>query len=234
MDVDDERIRDAIRRTEILRPPKQRLSTFGMTNIYYYLVTEPVYSDLVKGVTETVIREGRVITERPRIVTPYYLSHLEGFSSNAKRYFEALIKAHGPNTPGMFYTYKNEPKELNIVSDNLLSVVNKLNTKIDKRGDLLSAIIKGTDELWDVSLMKFIYEITRSSLQDNLQQMGDRGLLDTDTSGIAADVRIRIDGLFRQVSRGEREPRELKEELDRWGLFEEYEDRFLTMFKKGR
>ncbi len=233
MDIDDERIRDAIRHTEILRPPKQRLSTFGMTNIYYYLVTEPAYSDLVKGVTETVIREGRVITERPRIVTPYYLSHLEGFSSNAKRYFETLIKAHGPNTPGMFYTYKNEPKELNIVSDNLLSVVNKLNTKIDKRGDLLSAIIKGTDELWDVSLMKFIYEITRSSLQDNLQQMGDRGLLDTDTSGIAADVRIRIDELFRQVSRGEREPRELKEELDRWGLFEEYEDRFLTMFKKG-
>lgn len=234
MDSDDERIRDAIRRTEILRPPKQRLSTFGMTNIYYYLVTEPAYSDLVKGVTETVIREGRVITERPRIVTPYYLSHLEGFSSNAKRYFEALIKAHGPNTSGLFYTYKNEPKELNIVSDNLLSVVNKLNTKIDKRGDLLSAIIKGTDELWDVSLMKFIYEVTRSSLQDNLQQMGDRGLLDIDTSGVAADVRIRIDELFRQVSRGEREPRELKEELDRWGLFEGYEDRFLTMFKKGR
>ncbi len=234
MDIDDERIRDAVRHTEILRLPKQRLSTFGMTNIYYYLVTEPAYSDLVKDVTETVIREGRVITERPRIVTPYYLSHLEGFSSNAKKYFEALTKAHGPNAPGLFYTYKNEPKELNIVSDNLLSVVTKLNAEIDKRGDLLSAIIKGTDELWDVSLMKFIYEITRSSLQDNLRQMGARGLLDTDTSGITADVRIRIDELFRQVSRGEREPRELKEELDRWGLFEEYEDRFFNIFKKRR
>jgi len=234
MDIDDERIQDAVRHTEILRPPKQRLSTFGMTNIYYYLVTEPAYSDLVKDVTETVIREGRVITERPRIVTPYYLSHLEGFSSDAKRYFEALTKAHGPNTPGLFYTYKNEPKELNIVSDNLLSVVSKLNTEIDKRGDLLSAIIKGTDELWDVSLMKFIYEITRSSLQGNLQQMGARGLLNTDISGVTADVRIRIDKLFKQVSRGEREPGELKDELDRWGLFEEYEDRFFTMFKKGK
>jgi len=27
-------------------------------------------------------------------------------------------------------------------------------------------------------------------------------------------------------------PYELKAELDRWGLFEEYEDRFLTIFKK--
>jgi hypothetical protein len=45
---------------------------------------------------------------------------------------------------------------------------------------------------------------------------------------------VRIDELFRRVSRGELEPRELKEELDRWGLFEEYEDRFLAIFKKGR
>ena len=84
MDIDDERIRNAVERTEILRLPKQSLTTFGTTNIYYYLVTEPVYTELVKNVTETVIREGKVIAERPRIVTPYYLSQLEGFSSEAK------------------------------------------------------------------------------------------------------------------------------------------------------
>ncbi|GAH80454.1 unnamed protein product, partial [marine sediment metagenome] len=178
MDIDDERIRDAVRHTEILRPPKQSLATFGTSNIYYYLVTEPAYSELVKGATETVIREGRVIAERPRIVTPYYLSRLEGFTSDAKRYFDMLIKTHGPNAPGLFYTYKNEPKELNIVSDNLLSVVDKLNDDIDKRGDPLTSIIRGQDELWDVSLMKFIYEMTRSSLPTNLMQMETRGLLD--------------------------------------------------------
>jgi hypothetical protein len=234
MDIDDERIKYAIQHTEILRVPKQSLSTFGTTNIYYYLVTEPAYSELVKNVTETVIREGRVIAERPRIVTPYYLSRLEGFSSDARRYFEALIREHGPDAPGLFYTYKNEPKELNIVSDNLLSVVNKLNEEIDKRGDRLTSIIRGEDEFWDVSLMKFIYEMTRSSLQDNLLQMGSRGLLDVDSGGIPIDARLRIEELFRQVARGEREPRELKEELDRWDLFEEYEDRFFTIFRKGR
>ena len=234
MDIDDDRIQDAVMHTEVLRPPKQHLSTFGTTNIYYYLVTEPAYSDLVKDITETVIREGRVVTEKPKIVTPYYLSHLEGFSQDARKYFEALINAHGPNAPGLFYTYKNEPKELNIVSDDLLSVVKKLNDKIDRNGDPLTAIIKGPDELWDVSLMKFIYEITRGSVRDNLIQMGARGLLDMDTSGVPADVRMRIDRLFSQVTRGEREPRELKDELDRWGLFGEYEDRFFTFFGRGR
>jgi len=234
MEVDDERIRDAVRQTEILRLPKQSLSTFGMTNIYYYLVAEPVYTELVGNVAETVIREGRVIAERPKIVTPYYLSRLEGFSSDARKYFDMLLRIHGPNAPGLFYAYRNEPKELNIVSDDLLSVVDKLNAEIDKRGDPLTSIIKGKDELWDVSLMKFIYEMTRSSLKDNLLQMGSKGLLDIDSSGIPADARLRIEALFGQVSQGEVEPAELKAELDRWNVFDEYEDRFFGIFKKGR
>ncbi|MFC1950725.1 hypothetical protein ACFLWD_03600 [Chloroflexota bacterium] len=234
MDIEDERIRQAVNHTEVLRLPKQSLATFGTTNIYYYLVTEPVYSELVKDITETVVREGRVIAEKPRIVTPYYLSRLEGFSSGARRYFTELIRTHGSSAPGLFYTYKNEPKELNIVSDGLLSVVAKLNAEIDKRSDPLTSIIKGEDEFWDVSLMKFIYEMTRSSLQDNLSQMGSRGLLDIDASGVPVDARVKIDDLFSKVSRGESDPQELKTELDRWDLFEEYEDRFFAIFKKKR
>ena len=231
MDIDDERIREAIAHTEILRVPKQSLSTFGITNIYYYLVTEPAYSDLVKGVTETVVREGRVIAERPRIVTPYYLSRLEGFSPEARRYFDALVRTHARNAPGLFYTYRNEPKELTIVSDNLPSVVNKLNAEIDKAGDPLTSIIKGKDELWDVSLLKFIYEVTLGSVWDNLMQMESRGLLGIDSRGIPVDARARIEGLFSKVSRGECDPNELKDELERWGLFDEYEDRFLAIFR---
>ena len=234
MDIDDERIQQAVKHTEILRPPKQSLSTFGTTNIHYYLVTEPVYTEVEKNVSETVVREGRVTAQRPRIVTPYYLSQLEGFSPDAKRYFDALIKAHGPDAPGLLYIYKNEPKELTIVSDNLLSVVDKLSSEIDKRGDPLTSIIKGEDELWDVSLMKFIYEITRRSLRNNLLQLRGRGLLDVDSGGIPVDARQRIDELFGRVLEGEYEPSELKKELDRWGLFEEYEDRFFNIFKKGR
>lgn len=234
MDVDDERIREAVSRTEILRPPKRSLATFGTTNVYYYLVTEPAYSELVKGGNETVIREGRVIAERPRIVTPYYLSQIEGFSSDARRYFDILIKTHGANAPGLFYSYKNEPEELTIVSDNLLAVVDKLNLDIDKSGNPLTSIIKGPDELWDVSLLKFIYELTRSSLPDNLLQLGSRGLLDIDSSGVPAEARVRIEELFQLAHKGETKPGELKAELDRWGLFEEYEDRFFAIFKRRR
>ncbi len=232
MEIDDEKIRGAVRRTRILRAPKQSLQTFGTTNIRYYLVTEPVYAELDREVSETVIREGKVIAEKPKIVTPYYLSQLEGFSAEARKYFEALVSEHGPNVPGLLYSYRNEPKELTIVADRLRAVVDRLNAEIDKRNDPLAAIITGEDELWDVSVLRFIYELTTRSVEDNVQQMGARGLLDIDASGIPADVRIRIEELFQRVERGEANPGELKDELDRWGIFARYEDRFLGIFRK--
>jgi hypothetical protein len=231
MDIDNERIEYAARNTEILRHPRQQLSTFGVTNIYYYLLTEPAYSELVSGTNETVIREGRVIAERPKIVTPYYLSRLEGFSSDARRYFEVLLKTQGADTPGLFYAYKNEPKELNIVSDRWPIVVGRLNEEIDRKGDPLASIIKGQDELWDVSLLKFIYEITRSSVQSNISQLGARGLFNMDPSGIPVGARVRLEELFGQVARGECNAYELERELNHWGVFEAYQDRFFSVVR---
>jgi hypothetical protein len=227
----DERILDAVKQTEILRPPKQNLLTFGTTNIYYYLLTEPSYAEIENRVTETVIREGRVVAQKPRVVTPYYMTRLEGFGADARKYFEMLLETHGPDAPGLYYAYKNEPKEMNIVSDNLQAVVEKLNGEIDSRGDALASIIKGKDDLWDVSLMKFIYEVTRKSVQTNASQLGARGLLNVER-GIPAEARMRIEQLFIQVEAGNAEPRVLKDELDRWSAFEEYEDRFFRIFKK--
>ncbi|MDP2918744.1 MAG: hypothetical protein Q8O43_00795 [Dehalococcoidia bacterium] len=232
MDIDDARIRDAVARTEVIRAPKHNLHTFGTTNIHYYLVTEPVYAELTGGSNETVVREGKVIAEKPRIVTPYYLTSLEGFSASARRYFDHLLKTHGRDTPGLFYAYRNEPKGMEIVADNLPAVVEKIAADIDTRGDPLTALIKGVDELWDVALVRFIFEITNRSLEENVQQLGARGLLGVDKQGIPADARYRIEELFRQVRNGERDPRELKTELDRWDLFREYEDRFLSLFRK--
>ncbi len=231
MEINDERIRHAVENTEILRPPKRTLSTFGTTNVYYYILTEPVYKDIVKTTHETVIREGRVVAERPKIVTPYYLNNLEGFGEGAKKYFEMLLHTYGPSAPGLLYAYKNEPKGLNIVSEHLMDIADKLNREADQKGDPMVAIIRAEDSLWDVSLMKFIYEMTRHSVPDNFAQIGSRGLFQTDTAGIPAGGRARIEELFDRVGTGQAEPSELKKELDTWGVWEEYENRFFALFR---
>ena len=229
----DEKIRIAVMNTQIIRAPKQHLATFGTTNVYYYLVAEAAVNEIVKS-TDTVVREGRVIAERPRIVTPYYLSRVQGFSPEAKKYFEMLINNINPNSPGLFYAYRNEPRELNVVSENMPAVIAKLNTEIDQKGDPLTSIIKGEDMLWDVSILKFIYEITQRSVGENVRQLNQSGLLKMDASGLPAEARIHIEELFKLVEKGELEPSDLKTELDRWNIFEEYQDRFFSMFKRKR
>jgi len=44
----DERIKYAFEYTKILRRPKQLISTFGSSNIHFYVLTEPVYSEFTK------------------------------------------------------------------------------------------------------------------------------------------------------------------------------------------
>jgi hypothetical protein len=234
MDADNERVEEAARRTEVLRHPRQHLDTFGITNIYYYLVTEPSYTEPESAAVETVVREGRVIAERPKIVTPYYLTNLEGFSTDARRYFETLVQTQGADVPGLFYTYKNEPKGLNIISDGWKVVVDRLNAEIDKKGDPLASIIRGQDDLWDVSLLKFIYEITSRSVPSNLAQLGSQGLLGMSHGGVPVAARHRIEEMFRQVAAGELRPDELERELNRWGVFEEYQDRFFAIVRGRR
>jgi hypothetical protein len=227
----DERIKNAVLNTQIIRAPKQSLATFGPTNVYYYLVAEATYNEPGKG-EDTVIREGRVIAERPRIITPSYLSRVQGFSPEAKKYFEMLMNLYDANSPGLYYAYRNEPKELNVVSDNIPTVVARLNDQLDQKGDPLASIIKGEDTLWDVSILKFIYEITQRSVGDNVRQLNQQGLLKMDSSGLPADARVRIEGLFELVGKGELEPSDLKAELDRWNVFDEYQDRFFGIFKR--
>jgi hypothetical protein len=226
---EEERLAQAVSSTHVLRKPKQALATFGVTNINYYLLTRPSYATDEK--TETVVRMGHVIANRPRIVTPYYLSQLDGFSADARRYFENLVEKHGADALGIYYTYRNEPGNTDIVSNSIDDVLAKINAEIDAKDEPLAAIIRGEDTLWDVSLMKFIFEMTGDSLGGNLAELQSRGLLNME-NGVPAEARVNIDDMFRRLKEGSVEPYELQQELERWGLFEAYQDRFLAAFRR--
>lgn len=234
MDMSDEKIEYAIAHTEVIRPPTQRMATFGETQVYYYLVAEPVYVELTGGTGETVVREGKVMAERPKIVTPNYLVNLfQGFE-HGREYAEYIRHRYGNYEPGLLYRYRNEPKGTNIVSGTIDEVVGRLNEMIDKEINPLTSIIKGVDEMWDVSLMKFIHEWTRHSVPGNVSELNRLGLLDVDRSGMPSGARRRIDDIFSLVEKGRTDPSYLRTELERWGVFWEYEDRFLNLFRKGR
>ncbi len=229
----DPRIADALRNTYVVRPPRQTLATFGSTVIHYYLVTEPAYTDIVphQSVEEAVVREGTVKAERPRVVTPYYLSHIEGFGANARKYLEEIMREYGAHAPGLLYTYSNERMGTTIVSGSASEVAGRIHQRLDKEDERLAAVIRGVDEMWDVSLMKFIHQLTDASARGNAGELHARGLLEIE-DGVPRDARQRIERMLEEARQGHMDPSEVKRELDRWDLFEEYQDQFLGLFRR--
>ena len=220
----DDKIKYALEHTELIRAPQQKLSTFGSSVIDYYVVTE-----LVGNLS--VVRDGKVIAERPKIVTPAYLVNVEGFSEQARRYV-AMMARERPYESGIFYRYKNEPKGMNVVSEPIRQVISKLSSQIEEQNNPLSTIIRGVEELWDVSLLMFIYELTTQSVRTNMAEFNRRGFLDTDAAGVPQGARDYIEELFEQASRNLSRAPELVVELNRWGLFPEYQDRFFALFRR--
>ena len=220
----DDKVRYALENTELVRAPRRGLDTFGSSVIDYYVVTE-----LVGNLS--VVRDGKVIAERPKIVTPAYLVNIEGFSEQARKYI-AMMARDRPHDSGIFYRYKNEPKGMNVVSEPIRQVISKLSSQIEEEHNPLSTIIRGVEELWDVSLLMFIYELTAKSVRTNVAEFSRRGFLDMDAGGVPQGARDYIEELFEQVSQNLSRAPELVIELNRWGLFPEYQDRFFALFRK--
>jgi len=220
----DDKIKRALDQTELIRAPRRELDTFGSSVIDYYVVTE-----LVGNLS--VVRDGKVIAERPKIVTPAYLVNVEGFSEQAKKYISMMARER-PYESGIFYRYKNEPGGMNIVSEPIKQVIDTLSSQLEEQHNPLSTIIKGVEELWDVSLLMFIYELTNKSARTNMAEFNRKGLLDIDSSGVPEGARDYIEELFEKASRNLSRAPELVIELNRWGLFPEYQDRFFALFRR--
>ena len=219
----NEGMREALERTRLIRPPRQHLATFGSTTMDYYVVT---------GLSDNMsaVRDGKVIAEKPRIVTPSYLINIEGFSAEARSYIANMARQH-PNDPGVFYKYKNRPDKMNVISEPIQQVLDNLEDRLEKENNPLSTIIQGVEEYWDVSLLMFLYHMTSSSLSKNVAEFGSRGLLGIDTSGIPSEARQHIEELFELVRDDISRAPVLVSELNRWGLFAEYQDRFFALFR---
>jgi hypothetical protein len=240
----DERIKHAFEHSKILKWPKQLLSSFGSSEVNYHVLTEPVYQEFTKGEVETVVREGKVSWYRPQLITPEYILRIEGFSEEARKTLLSIAQEM-PDLANILYRFhfKREVDSMSFVSGSIEAVADKISRDIDKRGDNLSAIIRGEGDLWDISLSKFILDMmTRSAMQSQFPELRKRGLINYNSSGYQTITRDRqgiplvakkeIEIMFDMVKHGDMEPKELKIELDRWGLFQIYQDRFFNLFRR--
>lgn len=242
----EEKIKQVIKNTKTIKQPEKLLASFDSTTIHYYMLTVPMYLEFEgkNPDSETIIREGSITWQKPKVITPLYMLRVEGFSGEARKAFEMLAEEDA-DLAMILYGLKlsRDFEKMDIVSSSLSSVAKKISDNIERKKDSFSAIIKGVDEFWDVSLSKFIQEIVNKSafysqlpdlLKNSTVRVGNSGfpVITRDGMGNPIIAKNEIEILFKLFEKGEIEPADLKKELDRWGMFEQYQDKFFKYFKK--
>ncbi len=243
----EEKIKKVMNETEVIKQPDKLLASFDSTTIHYYMLATPMYLEFEgkEPDAETVIREGKIVWQKPKVITPSYMLRVEGFSGEARKALE--IMAEEDNDLAMIlYSLRmsRDFEKMEIVSNSIPLVAKKISGDIEKRKDPYSAIIKGVDEFWDVSLSKFVQEVVTKSayfsqlpdlLKNSSIRVNSEGfpVITRDTTGYPVIAKNEIEILFKLFEKGEIQSLELKQELDRWGMFDKYQDRFFKYFKRS-
>ncbi|MEI6563495.1 MAG: hypothetical protein WCO42_04210 [bacterium] len=214
----------AINNTRVIVAPAQRLETFGATIIHYHLVSE-----LMDEVNKVRIREGRILAQRPQIITPLSIAEnvLEGFGTEAEHYVEWL-RDHSRDIRILQYGFVIRKVEINeeIITDTFDAVLDRVSNAVRQKDDPLSAVVAGVDSPWEVSLLKMMTEVSGNSFPANVREMESHQMFSPN-----AGIRHEIETEFQLAGRQPARMTELRNKLQKHGLFSEYEDRFFALVK---
>lgn len=220
----------AVNNTEIVLLPKRHLETFGATILHYHLVSE-----LMDTVNKVRVREGRMQAHKPQIITPEAYSQvlLEGFGEAAGRYVEWL-REHEKDVRILQYGYrlKQEAFSEHLVSDTMDNVVARVKAEVEHQNDPNHAVVRGVEDPWDVCLVKLFREIIQHSAESNIRELNSRRMFEN-VDGVPLGVRDEIEAAFMAASRNPALIKPLGVKLQKHGLFDLYQDRFFSLFKKG-
>jgi len=221
----------AVNNTDIKMMPAHHLETFGTTTLNYHLVSE-----MMDTVSQTRVREGRILASRPTIITPeaYSRTVLEGFGDQAQQYVDWL-KNHEKRIRILQYGYslKKEVYSEHIVTESIETVMERVEQEVRAKDDPLSAVVQGVDEPWDVCLIKLFWEVIQASASANIRELEQRRMFEDD-GGVPRGIRTEIEALFLAASRNPRLVPALGQKLQEHGLFGEYEDRFFSLVKASK
>jgi hypothetical protein len=172
-------IQYAMETTRVLHEPDHRIQTFGETRFEFQLLSEPM-----DQVGKVRIRTGEVEAMKPRILRPepYREIELEGFDDNARARLDALVsrlKDEGKNLAFLQYGFRFKRGTVNeeLVHDSIESVRARVLEEIRRTGNPSRAIIEGVDDTWEISILKFSFEMILRSHEINAFDLKRKGLI---------------------------------------------------------
>lgn len=166
----------AMSNTEVLYVPDRRIDTFGETRFNYRMVSEPM-----DEVGTTRVRTGWVEARRPRILRPTDMvaAEMEGFTPDAARFFDWLRENAGSSLALFKYGFMFSRSEVisEMVHEDMRTVSDRVVREALESGDSYRAVIRGVDDAWEVSLLRFMLEMIEKSHEINSFDFRRRGLI---------------------------------------------------------
>jgi len=169
----------ALETTRVLREPDHRIQTFGETRFEFQLISE-----LMDRVNEVRIRTGEVEAQRPRILRPeaFREIELEGFDPSARSRFDEMVakfRAEGRDLAFLQYGFQFRRGAVHeeIVHESIETVRERVLDEIRHSGNPSLAVIEGVDDAWEVSILKFSFEMILRSHDINAFDFKRRGLI---------------------------------------------------------
>lgn len=165
----------AIENTKVLHEPDRRIDTFGSTQFEFHLVSE-----LMDKANVTRIRFGSLTAEKPLIMKPEGMEdwNFEGFGAEGAAFGE-WMKDHLKNLAILRYGFDFKRSEVTeeLVHEPLEAVCDRLKEDMRVSGNPMRAIIQGVDDTWEISLLRFTFEMIARSHNINIFDFKRRGLL---------------------------------------------------------
>jgi hypothetical protein len=172
-------IQYAMETTRVLHEPDHRIQTFGETRFEFQLLSEPM-----DQVGKVRIRTGEVEAMKPRILRPepYRGIELEGFDDNARARLDELVeklKEQGKDLAFLQYGFRFKRGAVNeeLVHDSIEAVRDRVLEDIRRTGNPSRAIIEGVDDTWEISILKFSFEMILRSHAINAFDFKRKGLI---------------------------------------------------------
>ena len=169
----------ALETTRVLHEPDRRIETFGETRFEFQLLSE-----LMDRIGEVRIRTGAVEAQRPRILRPdaYRAIELEGFHPSARARFDKMVekfRSEGKDLAFLQYGFQFRRGEVReeIIHDTMDSVRERVLEDLRRSGNPALAVIEGVDDAWEISILKFSFEMILRSHEINAFDFKRRGLI---------------------------------------------------------
>ena len=162
----------AEKKTEVVRGRVKALATFSHTVVPYTFLAESAVNE-----GNTVIREGKVIVEKPMIILPEDMPQFQGFDFEedmdlGQEVVQMFFLMRGIRFPSL--KYNNTVDKLELDERSLAKCAAHYKKQFEQKENVNTTLILGPEDCWQFSILLYMASLVGRSVRTDVRNIMDR------------------------------------------------------------